>query len=46
MCLSFFIGYHIWRKRQKPLCDKAMSFPLLIFVVVFHFQFLKILPET
>lgn len=25
ICVSFFIGYLIWRKRQKPLRDKALS---------------------
>jgi hypothetical protein len=25
LCCSFFVGYLIWRKRQKPLRDKALA---------------------
>jgi hypothetical protein len=25
LCCAFFVGYFIWRKRQKPLRDKALA---------------------
>lgn len=25
LCISFFVGYLIWRKQQKPLRDKALA---------------------